>query len=126
MTKQKSPHSVLTPEDVLDIYELAWSGDNQTQIAKDYAVSQATVSGIKLGYYWNEVTGHERHRPLTPRQERIMDIYSAYWDSKRTVPDIAAEYGVSLSTVYDIRRGLVGARVTGHPTTPKIRKKVSA
>ena len=116
---------LLTPEDVLDIYERAWSGESQSSIRADHVISQATVSGIKLGYYWTEITGHARRRPLTERQERIMDIYSEYWDKKRPVPEIAAEFGVSLSTVYDIRRGLVGSKFTGHPTKPKVRKRVA-
>lgn len=119
--------SVLTPEDVLDIYDRAHSGDKQSKIASDYSVSQATVSGIKRGYYWNEVTGHVRTRPLSARQDRILDIYSEYWDKKQPVPEIAARFGVSLTTVYDIRNGKIGHKITGHPN-PKLRKprKVAA
>lgn len=116
---------VLTPEDVLDIYDRAHSGDRQVKIASDYAISQATVSGIKRGYFHTEITGHEPFYPPTARQDRIMDIYSEYWDKKVPVPEIAEKFGVSLSTVYDIRRGLVGAKFTGHPVTPKIRKRVA-
>lgn len=111
---------LLTPEDVLDIYERSHSGESQTDIAKDHMISQATVSGIKRGYFHTEITGHERFYPPTERQERILDIYSEYWDKKVPVPEIAAKFGVSLSTVYDIRNGSVGAKVTGHPR-PKIR-----
>lgn len=113
-------NGILTREDVLDIYERAYSGESQTQIAKDHMVSQATVSGIKLGYYHWEITGQKRNRPLTKRQERILDIYSAYWDDKIPVKEIAEQYGVSMGTVYDIRNGSTGAHVTGHPR-PKIR-----
>ena len=113
--------SVLTPEDVLDIYNRAWAGEKQSSILKDHVISQGTVTGIKRGYYWNDVTGHERTRPLTPRQTRIKDIYAAYWVSKRPVPEIAEEFGVSLAAVYDIRNGRTGAKLTGHPT-PRARK----
>lgn len=114
--------SNLTPEDVMDIYDRAHSGDKQVKIAADYSVSQATVSGIKRGYYWNEITGHVRTRPLSNRQDRIMEIYAEYWERKVSVPDIAARFGVSLTTVYDIRNGKTGAKLTGHPN-PKIRKR---
>ena len=113
-------NGILTREDVLDIYERAHSGESQTEIAKDYAVSQATVSGIKLGSYHNETTGHARNRRLTPRQERMLDIYSAYWDDKLPVKEIAEKFGVSQGAVYDIRNGSTGRQITGHPR-PKIR-----
>ena len=105
----------LTPSEALEIYERAHSGENQRKIAEDYVISQATVSGIKLGRYWNDVTGHERTRPLTPLQERTVSIYSEYWDKKQSVAAIAEKFGVSLNTVYDIRNGSTGHRLTGHP-----------
>lgn len=111
--------SVLTPEDALDIYTRAHSGESQTQIAKDHVVSQATVSSIKHGYYWNDVTGHMRSR-RSARHERILSIYAEYWEKKQPVPAIAERFGVSLTTVYDIRNGTVGAKLTGHPN-PKTR-----
>jgi hypothetical protein len=117
-----SNHQVLTPEDALDIYRRAMAGENQAAIARDHVISQATVSGIKCGYYWNDVTGHKRTRPLTPRQELTLAIYSAYWDKKMPVPAIAQEYGVSRSTVYDIRNGTTRSEITGHPF-PKPRKR---
>lgn len=113
-------NGILTREDVLDIYERAHSGESQTLIAKDHMISQATVSGIKLGYYHNETTGHPRNRRLTPRQERMLDIYSAYWDDKLPVKEIAEKFGVAEGTVYDIRNGATGHQITGHPR-PKIR-----
>ena len=117
-----SNHSILTPEDALDIYERAHAGERQASIAEDHVISQATVSGIKCGYYWNDVTGHERTRPLTAQQEKTLAIYSAYWDRKLPVPAIAQEFGVSRSTVYDIRNGTTRAQITGHPH-PKPRKR---
>ena len=117
-----SNHHILSPEDALDIYTRARSGEKQKDIAKDHVISQATVSGIKCGYYWNEVTGHERTRPLSERQLRVLDIYSEYWDKKQPVPAIAERFGVSTTTVYDIRNGTIGAKLTGHPN-PKIRKR---
>ena len=116
-----SNQRVLTPKDVLDIYDRAWAGEKQSSILKDHVVSQATVTGIKRGYYHNTITGHERTRPLSSNQERTLAIYSAYWVSKRPVPEIAAEFGLSLSSVYDIRNGKTGANLTGHPN-PKQRK----
>ena len=118
-------HSILTPEDALHIYERAHAGERQAKIARDFVVSEATVSAIKCGYYWNEVTGHERVRPLTPRQELTLAIYSAYWDEKLSVPAIAKRFGVSTSYVYDVRNGTIRPGLTGHPF-PKPRKRKAA
>ena len=108
----------LTAEDALDIYQRAHSGEKQSSIARDYDCSQATVTGIKRGVYWDKVTGHPRGRPLTDRQLRIIDIYSAYWDDKLPIRLIAPQYGLSLKAVYDILKGRTGAYLTGHPIHP--------
>lgn len=113
---------VLTPEEALEIYARSHAGESQVEIAKAFVVSQGTVSGIKRGYYWNKVTGHQRTRPLSRNQQRNMDIYSAYWDHKIPVPEIAATYGLSLTSVYDIRNGKTGSGYTGHPN-PKLRRQ---
>lgn len=49
----------LTNKDVLDIYKLAWlSQDSQFSIADIYNIHQSTVSDIKLGRRWNNLTKH--------------------------------------------------------------------
>jgi uncharacterized protein YjcR len=114
--------NTLEAEDVLDIYKRTHEGEKQVRIANDYGVSQSVVSGIKSGYYWSHVTGAERTRPLTSRQQRVIQIYNAYWLQKRPVREIAEEYGMSLTAVYEIRAGRVGGRYTGHPA-PRNRSK---
>jgi transcriptional regulator with XRE-family HTH domain len=110
-----SNNRFLTPEEVLDIYQRCKSGEKQGNIAREYVVSQATVSGIKRGYYWNDVTGEPRRRKLSPNQQRNLAIYQAYWEDKLSVKEIAARFGVSKSAVYDIRNGTTAPHVTGHP-----------
>lgn len=99
----------------MDIYRRCHSGEKQSAIAKDHVISQATVSGIKRGEYWNDITGEPRRRPLTPGQRRRLAIYDAYWVEKLPVKQIALRFGVCQSTVYDIRNGTTAARITGHP-----------
>jgi hypothetical protein len=106
---------ILTPEDVMDIYRRCHAGEKQSDIAKDHVISQATVSGIKRGEYWNNITGHPRRRPLTPGQLTKLAIYDAYWVEKLPVKEIAVRFGVSKNTVYDIRNGTTAAHITGHP-----------
>lgn len=106
---------ILTPEDVMDIYRRCHAGEKQVDIAKDHVISQATVSGIKRGEYWNDITGAPRVRKLTQGQLRRLAIYDAYWVEKLPVKEIAVRFGVSQSAVYDIRNGTTSARITGHP-----------
>jgi hypothetical protein len=106
----------LTPEDVIDIYERCHAGtEQQGKIARDYDISQATVSGIKLGKYWNKITGEPRRRGLTANQERMLAIYNSYWVDKYPVKEIAERFGVSVNSVYEIRNGKAAAHITGHP-----------
>jgi hypothetical protein len=53
-------HAVLTEVEVLDIYERAWSGESQVQIAREYSVSKHTISAIKHGKSWQHLTKHKR------------------------------------------------------------------
>lgn len=53
---EKSGMSKLTEEQVLEIVELVRSGKMQKKIAKDYGVTQSTVSRIWLGKSWAHLT----------------------------------------------------------------------
>lgn len=107
---------ILTPDEVMEIYRRCHSGlEKQGDIAKDYIISQATVSGIKRGYYWNEVTGEPRRRKLSENQLRNLAIYEAYWVEKLPVKEIMARFGASKSHVHDVRTGKTAPHVTGHP-----------
>jgi hypothetical protein len=54
------PYATLTEAEVLDIYQRAWSGESQIQIAREYGVSKYTVSDIKHGKSWQHLTKHKR------------------------------------------------------------------
>jgi hypothetical protein len=62
--KQGSDHpsAVLTEAEVIDIYQRAWSGGSQIQIAQEYGVSKHTISDIKHGKSWHHLTKHKRRR----------------------------------------------------------------
>jgi len=49
----------LSPEEVLEIYNMAWCGKfTLKEIAKRFGVYVSTVSDIKLGKRWINITGH--------------------------------------------------------------------
>lgn len=52
--------AVLTADDVLKIYEMAWSGIAQKTIGARFGVGYSIVSNIKHGWAWSHVTGHQR------------------------------------------------------------------
>lgn len=51
---------VLTAEDVLVINERLQEGEKGAVIARDFAISQQSVSSIKTGETWNWLTGNRK------------------------------------------------------------------
>lgn len=51
---------MLTPEDVRIINERLQQGEKGAVIARDFAVSQQSVSAIKTGETWNWLTGNRK------------------------------------------------------------------
>lgn len=52
-------NGVLTPEDVEVINERLQRGEKGAVIARDFAVSQQSISAIKTGDAWNWLTGNK-------------------------------------------------------------------
>lgn len=50
----------LSHEQVLDIYNRSWLGENRNLLAEEYLISRETVTGIKHGHSWNWLTRHDR------------------------------------------------------------------
>lgn len=55
-----SNQKVLTREDVEIINERLKNGEQGAVIARDFAVSQQSVSAIKTGATWSHVTGNRK------------------------------------------------------------------
>lgn len=69
-------------------------------VAAEYGVSRQTVYEIRRGHSWKKAPGPLRHRPrVSP------DLAERIRADKRLRRLIAAEHGVSISTVYRVRRG---------------------
>lgn len=111
-------NKVLTPEDVLAIRDRLNRGEPGVSIARDFAISQQTVSGIKTGAYWGRVTGLDARAPgeHTSRgklsREDVMAIDDALEEGVPPI-ELARRYGVSHNTIYLIRLGRTWAWLTG-------------
>lgn len=122
-------NKVLTREDVEVIHERLTRGDKGVDIARDFVVSQQTVSAIRTGEYWGHVTGLRPGGPkarshqgdLSPAQ--VLDIDAALREGVE-VTALAARYGVAYHTIYAIRLGSSWAWLTGRPVLkPRKRKQ---
>ena len=56
-TGESNSVAKLTNEQVIEIYN---SKEKGTHLAKKYGVSNATISSIKNGKRWPEITGHKK------------------------------------------------------------------
>ena len=59
---EKNPHATLTNEEVLEIYQRAWSGERLQKIADDYGIVKSVVVRIKHGERWAHITKHQDQR----------------------------------------------------------------
>lgn len=52
--------SRLTEQQAREIYRRCWSGEKDTPLAVEYGVSREAINGIRNGWSWAHVTGHQR------------------------------------------------------------------
>ncbi|HEX9227900.1 MAG TPA: hypothetical protein VF885_14955 [Arthrobacter sp.] len=119
---------VLTTEDVEVIHERLIRGEKGVDIARDFAVSQQTVSSIRTGESWGYATGvdPDAPRPNTDRGSLSrVDVRAIDKLLKEgvEVAVLARGYGVSYQTIYAIRMGKTWAWLTGRPVLQKKGKK---
>jgi hypothetical protein len=125
--------------------EIYHAGGSYTKIADYYGVHPVTVAEIKTGRTWWKVTGHPKHPDVVRNQQRdkiarinkkessdqatvkkrklgeedVMEIYT----SPASAPVLARRYGISPTTVAQIRNGRLWSRVTGHAKPKRNKKK---
>ena len=107
---------VLEREDVEVIHLRLLDGEPGTAIARDFCISQQTVSGIKNGQLWASVTGRPLRlskKPklsLTADQVREIDAELRRGVTTRVLAD---RYEVTRSMIYNIKIGRTWGWVTG-------------
>lgn len=117
--------TVLSEGEVLAICAFADKGAKVSELAFEYGVSTMTIRRILSGERWGKLTGRgtDSRRAGGPKRkgnglttltdEDVMAIYTST-DAQK---DIALDFGVSRSTVNNIKRGYSWNQVTGHAST---------
>lgn len=93
-------NGMLNKEHVIDIY---YSEEKRKDIAKRYNVHPVTISRIKNGINYTEITNYLDYNECNDIGRNIdrLDVIDIYYDT-RPVYDIADEYGVTPTTIYNI------------------------
>lgn len=120
-------YKVLDVEDVKAIYARILQGDRGTVIARDFAISQQTVSGIKRGKHWGEITG--LREPCAPQEktagfailtkDQVLAIDRALREGTKCAP-LSRQYGVCYTTISYIKHGITWAWLTGRPQKKRV------
>lgn len=104
------PMAKLTEVDVRRIHSLAVSGKSCASIAGEYGIAVSTVSGILTGKSWSHLgmdaihvkASGGRHWNSVLTEETVSRIRERLASGDRA-SDLAREYGVSQSTIADIK-----------------------
>lgn len=93
-------NGMLTKEQVIDIY---YSEEKRKYLAKRYNVHPITISRIKNGINYTEITNDLDYNECNDIGRNIdrLDVIDIYYDT-RPIYDIADEYGVTPTTIYNI------------------------
>lgn len=107
----------LEEADVLAIFDRIQAGDKNVDIARDFAVSEQTISGIKTGQIWSRITGvRYEPRKRAPRNvlsdEQVLEV-DAGLRRGDTVKELASRFGVTRSVIYNIAIGKTRGQLTG-------------
>lgn len=119
---------VLTREDVEVIHDRLTRGDKGVTIARDFAVSQQTVSSIRTGESWAHVTGVKQGAPRarsdvgTLSRDQVLAV-AARLQEGAAVTELARQQGVPYHVIYDIYVGASWAWLTGRPVRNPTRKQ---
>lgn len=96
----------LTESDVVQIRELIESGVGVCAIAREFNVSQTTISEIKIGNRWKHVAPNVgRPRSFTPKQAEEIRILRAQGVPVR---QLVARFGISRNVINKIVAGKYG------------------
>lgn len=113
---------VLEEEDVKVIFERLQQGERGAVIARDFAVSQQSVSAIKHGKVWGHVTGLSEPKVRAPRdrvtystltEAQVLEINRRLKSGSRK-QDLAELFDVSYSTIHAIEKGRAWGWLTGN------------
>jgi hypothetical protein len=116
--------TALTEDDVRYIYAALQDGESQVLLARDFDVTQQSISAINTGKAWGHVTG--KVFVSNPRRKLTVDDVLAIDAGLRAGvrnQQLADEFEISNQLVSNIRRGRDWTWVTGR--TPNNRRKLN-
>jgi hypothetical protein len=110
-------NSILTTNEVKEIYYLAWKGEyTRKEIANKFKTNEKNIDNIKYGSAWREVTKHikkgKRHFKLSDKE--VLEIYNLSWDGNLTRSKIAEIYEIHEVNVSRIKHGHIWNHLTNH------------
>lgn len=103
--------SLLTVKEVLEIYWKLFNGARNSDVAKDYGISNTAVMEIKSKKNWTEVTVNLPDIPIKPKSDRLSDK-TVEWICQmiekgvgpKEIYDLCKNKSVKLDQIYDIKR----------------------
>jgi transposase-like protein len=106
----------LSEEVIHGIFDDTCDGLSVRKTARKYDCNPATVMAIKNGTAWNHITNHHydpelNNKPYSRGKLPIHSITSIARD-KRTMREIAEQYGVTAATIHKIKHGHLYADIT--------------
>lgn len=102
---------------VLEIYALRDSGRTQADVGAQFNITPSAVHKIWHGIRWSSLTGHGVDDPCRAKimsAQKALDIHRQK-KTGRTVAEVAQEFGVGPTTVYNIWMGASWQHVTRQP-----------
>jgi|SaaInlV_200m_DNA_3_1039701.scaffolds.fasta_scaffold02567_5 predicted DNA-binding protein YlxM (UPF0122 family) len=116
--EQNINHGILVKEQLLEIKNLFGLGVKSRIIAEQFDVSEGTISNIRRGNFWSNITGIKNGdynngsggSKLTKFQ--AIDVKDMLED-KVSVDIIANKFGLDITSIYNIRAGKTYTEYTG-------------
>lgn len=106
------PGAVLSNKDVISIF---LSSKTYLDLAKEFHVSQSSIGRIKTGDGWGPVTHDltKPHRLLGSSKITNTEVLEIYRSPENNT-HLSAKYGVSNSTIWQLKNGKTWSSITGH------------
>jgi hypothetical protein len=110
MRGSSNGNSKLTDDNVQEICDLLDNRDlTHKQIADKYNVTRALISAIHEGKTWLHLTRRDyvkpKHGTTKLSEDNVVEIYTESWKGELTSETICKKYGISESTVRNIKCG---------------------
>lgn len=101
----RNPRTHLSRDQVIQIYRRSMAGEAQKNLAREFGVSVITVSHIKCGRTWGELTGATHIQGRAQVTPQLIQNMKQLRKSGLTLQQVADATGVSKPTVFRNTKG---------------------